>query len=314
MRGNHAGHTNRPAFRRQTFGPVEFIDEWAAVEKLAVRPIEDVVEAVAIRLNEQLSPLSSERRVDEHRNLDCIPVVHIVRRELEIPLQLAGIGIERNHAFGIEVVTFPYFAIEIGRGIADSPVNKIQFRVVAAGQPCVAAAGLPRVSGPCFASRLARLWDRVPSPQPLAGFRIIGIQKTVQAMIAGRDAHDDLAFDRERRDRAPVAVACFRELRFPDETAGARVERNEVRIRRADIYLVAEYRNAAVRSFAQRGLMMVLPDKPAAAAVERVDFVRLRHVHDAIDDDRHALQPAGARDVIHPVRPPDRRRCRCGSD
>ena len=67
----------------------------------------------------------------------------------------------------------------------------------------------------------------------------------------------------------PVAVARFGDLRLPDEAAGARVERNQVRVRRADVDLVAHHRHAAVRSFAQGGLMMIsqisLPVRPSSA-------------------------------------------------
>src|SRR5947208_10465692 len=47
------------------------------------RSIEDVVVAVAVGLHEQLSRLA-ERRIDQHRHLQRIPIVHVVRRVLEI--------------------------------------------------------------------------------------------------------------------------------------------------------------------------------------------------------------------------------------
>jgi hypothetical protein len=40
---------------------------------------------------------------------------------------------------------------------------------------------------------LAGLGNRLPAPEPLARFGIVGIEKSVEAVIAGRDALDHFA-------------------------------------------------------------------------------------------------------------------------
>ena len=67
------------------------------VEELSGLPVQDVVETVAIGLDQQLSGLALHFEVQEHRNLVGVPVVDVVRRELEVPLHLAGVGVQRHH-------------------------------------------------------------------------------------------------------------------------------------------------------------------------------------------------------------------------
>ena len=64
--------------------------------------------------------------VGQHRDLHRIVVEIVVRRELVIPFQLAGIGIERDHGIAVEVVAGAVVAVPIGPGIADAPVGQIQ--------------------------------------------------------------------------------------------------------------------------------------------------------------------------------------------
>jgi hypothetical protein len=40
-----------------------------------------------------------------------IPVMHVVRRELEMPFEFAGIRVDRQERIGIEIVTFARLAI-----------------------------------------------------------------------------------------------------------------------------------------------------------------------------------------------------------
>jgi hypothetical protein len=61
--------------------------------------------------------------------------VRVVRRELEVPFRLAGIGVERGHAAGIEVVAGAHIAVHVGAGIAGALVDQVQCRIVGAGHP-----------------------------------------------------------------------------------------------------------------------------------------------------------------------------------
>ncbi len=80
------------------------------------------------------------------------------------PLQLSRIRIQGDHGLGVQVIALAHVAIEIGRGIAGSPVNQVELGIVAAREPGVAAGGLPGISGPGFGAGLAGLGDHVPSP------------------------------------------------------------------------------------------------------------------------------------------------------
>ena len=51
--------------------------------------------------------------VDEQHRLHGIPVVRVVRRELVIPLHLAGLRVQRDHARRVEVVADAFFAGDI---------------------------------------------------------------------------------------------------------------------------------------------------------------------------------------------------------
>ena len=54
---------------------------------------------------------------------------------------LAGIGIERQDGTGEEVVALAHVAVFVRAGVAHRPVDRVQLRVVAAGEPRRAAAG-----------------------------------------------------------------------------------------------------------------------------------------------------------------------------
>src|SRR2546428_493273 len=66
----------------------------------------------------------------------------IMRTSLLIPVQLAGIGIERDDAVGVEIRSLARFSVEIRGRVADAPVDQIQVRIIRARQPGRAAAML----------------------------------------------------------------------------------------------------------------------------------------------------------------------------
>src|ERR1039458_4947188 len=151
----NAGYADWPAFRRQSSGPVELMHKLAAMQKLAVGAVENVVEAVAIRVNEELAHLAFVRRIDEDGQFNRIPVHHVVGSELEVPLHGARVRIERHDALGVEVVAHAHIAVEVRRGVANSPIESIEFRIVTLREPGVSACVLPGVAGPGFGSRLS---------------------------------------------------------------------------------------------------------------------------------------------------------------
>ena len=67
--------------------------------------------------------------VDQDGRLNRIPIVVITGSKLEVPDELAGSGIKRDDAVGVEVVARPICRVEIGRRITRTPVDKVQLRI-----------------------------------------------------------------------------------------------------------------------------------------------------------------------------------------
>src|SRR4051812_13003861 len=66
-------------------------------QKLSRLPVEHVKEPIPIGPQHHLPGLALPVNVGQHGDLRRIPVILITRRELEVPFQLSGIGIERDH-------------------------------------------------------------------------------------------------------------------------------------------------------------------------------------------------------------------------
>ena len=77
------------------------------LQELSVEAIEGVVEAIACGVGHDLAILAAHLRVDEDVRADFIIVHRVVGRVLMMPLDLAGRGIDRQRAVGIEVVARP---------------------------------------------------------------------------------------------------------------------------------------------------------------------------------------------------------------
>ena len=126
--------------------------------------------------------------IGEHGHLHGIVIEIVVRRELEIPFQLAGVGIERDHGIAVEIGALANVAVPVGTGIADAPVGQIQLRIVGAGNPDGSAAVLPGIARPCLMAGLARAGDRVEPPGFFAGRGIVGREKPANAELAAGHA------------------------------------------------------------------------------------------------------------------------------
>ena len=85
-------------------GPIDAAEEGLGEEQLAVGPVEDVEEAVAIGMEQKFGRLAVVSGVDQDVGFGGVAIVQVVRRELVVPLEVAGLGIEREDAVGVEVV------------------------------------------------------------------------------------------------------------------------------------------------------------------------------------------------------------------
>ncbi len=95
-----------------------------------------------------------------------------MRRELEVPLQLAAVGVQSDNRGRIEVVAGPLVA-HPRAAVAGAPVGEVGFWIVVARHPHRRAAGLPLIAlRPRLAAGFAGLRNRVGAPELVAVFGI----------------------------------------------------------------------------------------------------------------------------------------------
>ena len=135
---------DRPAVRVEPAHPVH-LDERLAQQEFSGRAIEHIVVAVAIRPQQRLQRRALQCDVREHRHLYGVVVVAIVRRELVVPPQPPGVGVERHDRGRVKVVAGPLIVAVVGADVAGAPVGQIQIGIVGSGDPDRSAAVFPRL-------------------------------------------------------------------------------------------------------------------------------------------------------------------------
>ena len=93
-------HENRPALGIQFTRPI-LARKRLAHQELARFAIQHIEERIAIRLHNQFAIASFPFEIEQHGRFRGIPIVQVVRRELKMPLELAGIRIKRNQRTGV---------------------------------------------------------------------------------------------------------------------------------------------------------------------------------------------------------------------
>ena len=166
-------------------------------------------------MRDQLARLAVDLAVDQDVRADLVVVPHVAGRVLEVPVHLAGVGIPGDRAVGVEVVARPIGRVEHRHRIAGAPDGLVGRRIVGAGHPDGAAAGLPGVVLvlPGLAAGLAGRRDGVLAPEQLAG-RGIERRRSSRARRWSPPAAPTMILsligERRRRDRA--RRACRRTL------------------------------------------------------------------------------------------------------
>src|SRR5439155_12311474 len=112
--------------------------------------------------------------VGQHLLVVAVDVIDVVRRVLEIAVNLAGLRTNGENARRVEAVERFSRTWIVRLGVANAPVDEIELRVVRARSPGWPAAVLPRVGilRPRFRTRLAWRRNRVPRPQFFPCLRI----------------------------------------------------------------------------------------------------------------------------------------------
>src|SRR6266851_8182022 len=107
---------------------------------------------------------------------------------LEMTFDFAGRGIKGDGRRRKQIITWPLIA-HPRPAIAGAPESEVGFRIVAAGDPHRATAGLPLVAvGPGLAARLAGGRDGVGLPRRLPGFGVERRDEAAYPEFATRDA------------------------------------------------------------------------------------------------------------------------------
>ncbi len=116
--------------------PIQVGSKLLPEEKLPVGTIEDIEEAVPIRVQHQFARLTLPICDSQNRGLRGITIPQIVRRELVVPFEAAGLPVDGEDTVGIKVVSRAIVTVVLSRWIAGRPVDGIQFGIVAACKPC----------------------------------------------------------------------------------------------------------------------------------------------------------------------------------
>ena len=228
-----------------------------------------------------------------------VPVVGIVRGELKVPLQFAGVAIQRHERARVEIVARARIGVPIGAGIADAPVDGVRLGIVRAGYPGGTATGLPAIAEPRIVAGFAGRGDRIEAPGALAGARIVRVEEAADAGLTAAHTHHDLAADGQRRQGHAVSGFVVFDLYGPALEAALGVERDQVAIERGDEDLIVENRGAAIHP-AEANALVVLRDRALpgpqlapGADVERRRGIGAADVHHAIGDDWRHLGAIG---------------------
>src|SRR5688572_6905678 len=93
---------------------------------------------------------------------------------LEVPGDLSGGGLQGDDAIRIKIRALSCLSIEVGCGIADTPVDEIELGIVRAGHPGGASSEFPAIPQPGLVSLLARPGDSVKAPPKFTRLSLIG--------------------------------------------------------------------------------------------------------------------------------------------
>src|SRR5271168_3205114 len=127
--------------------------------------------------------MTIEREIRQNRIGHSVPVVHIMRRELIMPFQFAGIGIQRHETARVEIVTRAHITEHDGARIPRTPESQIGLRIVGSGDPGGTAAVLPTLAGPGLATQLTLAGHGVEAPYAFAGVGVISIDESARAEL-----------------------------------------------------------------------------------------------------------------------------------
>ena len=275
---------------------------------LAGRAVQHIDVAVAVGLGQGFDLLPAALDREQEQVGVAVVVPDVVRRELEVPLHLAGVGIQGQYRVGVQVVPLAHVAVPVRRGVARRPVEQVGLRVVRAGHPRRGAAVLPGVARPGFRPGLAGLRDGVAPPFAHARIDVVGVDVAADAVLAPGDADDQVVTDhqRGRGGAEPVGVAVHD--RLPHDGSGPAVERQHLRVQGGHENFIpgdgrAFVRRPAADPHVVRQRVFVVPQERARHRVQGEQVVvRRGQIDDAVRHDGRGLELGRDAGLEHPGR------------
>src|ERR1700730_19403385 len=168
-----------------------------------------------------LARLAIDRNVVQHMRANFVIIELVVRSILEIPDDLASVGIDSECRIGVEIVSRSVFGIEHGRRLTGAPICQVGGRIVGPSIPESTAAGLPRVMivRPSLVARFPRARYSVETPQYLASLGVDCHQPTAPSDIGPASGNNDHVLNDQRRASEGVGIGDTVDL-VPQDLAG----------------------------------------------------------------------------------------------
>src|ERR1700733_15936654 len=131
----------------------------------------------------------------------------VVLRELEVPVHLAGVGVEGQQGIAVEVISGASFTAIRGRRIHRGPENLIRGGVIGSSVPSRSAAHFPRVAFPRVMAGFARTGHGVEAPFAFAGGCVVGVDEAAHAVLPAGYSNYNQILHRQWRDSEAVPGA-----------------------------------------------------------------------------------------------------------
>ena len=308
-RGHHAGNSLRTPLFIEAAGPIH-LDKRFAEQELSGCAIEHVEEPIAVCPKHDFARTALPLHIRKHGNLGGVVVELVVRRELVVPLQLAGIGVERDHGAAVQIVAIAFVAVPVWSWISNTPIGEIQIRIVGTRDPNRGAAMFPRVSvrRPGLVSGFTGTRNGVEAPNFLPGFGIVGGEKAADAVFAAGSSHNDFVFHDEWSQRHRITGLRLCNSDVPQRPAALCIDCDQSSIDGRHEQRVAQDRKTAIHSPAAWpcsliGSMRVSPEQPPGRSIEGDDVVwSLNGIHDPVHDQWRSFElfeRSGLEDPLH---------------
>ncbi len=227
-----------------------------------------------------------------------------------MPLEPAGVGIQREDRREVEVVTAARRTdgTSPGRAVARADVQRVEVRVVghrvphgaaAAAEPPFAGPGLRRLFELRMLEAVLRVArDRIEAPRELAGRGVVRGQIAADAVLAAAVADQHLALHDARRARDGVRLGAVDRVDLPALLAGTGIERDQPAVEGGKVQRVAPQRDAAIDRVAAGiaapgagNFRVIRPELLARPGIERIDHApHAGRIHAAVDHERGRLQ------------------------